>query len=224
MRMIGGLFGRSAFGPLHEQVLKGLDCTRAVCELVDAHADGDWDRVAEVAARLHRLESEADEIKEEIRNALSDSLFSSVERGEVLFLVKHIDRLGDLSEETAKSLELRRTELPGELADGYRALGHKVCECTEVLSQATGELVKMESDPAGRGRRGEVDKLLRQVHEIEHESDEMQQELLKQLFGLETGLDPVSVMMLMHIFEGLAGIADQAENNADVISRMVAKL
>ena len=224
MRTIGGLFGRSAFGPLHEQVLKVLDCTKAVWRLVDAHAAGDWDRVAAVAAELYRLESEADDIKEEIRRSLSDSLFSSVERGEVLFLVKHVDRVADLSEEAAKFLELRRTEVPAELTEGYRALGRKVCECAEVLSQVTGELVKMESDPAGRRRKDEVDLLLRRVHGLEHETDVMQHELLKRLFTLEDRLEPMSVVMLLRIIERLAFIADQAENDADVIARMVAKL
>jgi len=224
MRTIGGLFGRSAFGPLHEQVLKVLECTKAVRELVDAHADGDWGRVAKASARLRELESEADSIKEEIRNALSNSLFSSAERGDVLYLVKHIDTLADLSEEAGKFLEVRQTEMPEELADDYRALGRRVCECAGLLSQVTGELVRMESDPVGRSRKAEVEKLLSQVHAVEHETDEMQHGLLKRLFTLEDRLQPISVVMLLRIIERLAGIADQAENNADCITRMVAKM
>jgi len=224
MRTIGGLFGRSAFGPLHEQVLKVLECTKVVGELVDAHASGDWDEVAVAAASLRRLESEADSIKEEIRNSLSNSLFSSAERGDVLFLVKHIDTLADLAEEAGKFLEVRQTEMPPELADDYRKLGRKVCECAEVLSLVTGELVKMESDPAGRSRKTEMEKLLARVHSIEHETDEMQHGLLKRLFSLEDKLEPIAVVMLLRIIERLAGIADQAENNADCITRMVAKM
>jgi predicted phosphate transport protein (TIGR00153 family) len=224
VRTIGGLFGRSAFGPLHEQVLKTLDCTRTVCELVEAHAAGDWEKVAATAARLHELESEADNIKGEIRNSLSASLFSSVERGEVLFLIKHIDHVADLSEETAKFLEVRRTPVPEPLADDYRALGRKVCECADVLGQVMAELVKMEADPAGRSRTDDVYRMIDRVHQLEHESDMLQQGFLKSLFSMEKDLDPMSVVMLMRISERLAFIADQVENNADVIARMVAKL
>ena len=224
MRSIGGLFGRSAFGPLHEQVLKVLDCTRAVCELVRAHAEGDWERLLATAARIHELEHQADRIKLEIRGALSASLFSSVERGDILFLVKHIDELADLSEEAAKFLEVRRTELPKELSAGYLELGDKVCECADVLSQVTAQLARMEAEGTAGSRKDEVIRLIDKVHSIEHDADTLQNAFLKRLFSIEKKLDPLSIVMLLRISERLLGIAGQAANDADVIMRMVAKL
>ncbi len=224
MKTIGGLFGRSAFGPLHEQVLKTVDCTRGVTRLVTAHAAGDRGQVEAIAAELHELESQADSIKAEIRRALSDSLFSSVERSDVLFLVRHIDHVADLCEDTAKLLEVRDTPMPRELSSGYIKLGKRVCRCAEVLSEITGVLAQMETQPAVKKGKVELRKLHKKVHKIEHETDELQHALVKRLFTLEDVLEPMTVMMILRISERLAAIADQVENNADVISRMVEKL
>ena len=66
MKPLGGPFGRSAFGPLHEHITRVVDCVEVLPELVGHFVEGDHGVCIESAGRISELESKADLIKNEI--------------------------------------------------------------------------------------------------------------------------------------------------------------
>ena len=93
MRRIGGLLGRSPFGPLYEQMVKVTGAVEELPRLAGSLARGDGDAASEAVERIRRIEREADDVKSAIRDHLSNSMFTSVDRAETLHLVSCIDSI-----------------------------------------------------------------------------------------------------------------------------------
>ena len=220
MKTIGGLFGRSPYGPVHEMMLKVRQCLEQVPGLLAAHAAGDWSAMEAAAGRIDTLEGQADDIKREIRKHLSTSLFSSVERTEILELVHSLDEIADAAQDAGKLMGMRRTQVPKELAVPFTELGAKVVAAAAEMASITGRL-------AGAGTGGssldvhEILTALEGVGRIEFECDEQQHEMLKQLLAMESRLSTMDIFFLMNIIKELGEIADELENAADGLAQVL---
>lgn len=223
MRKIGGLLGRSPFGPIHEQMAKVCDCTRMLPELVAAFAAGDGDRAHRAIVAIDKLEGEADDVKAEIRSHLSGSFFGSTERADMLLLVNRIDSIADECQEVAKLIDLRRTQVAEVLVADLEALTAKVVETACTLERATGMLKQILESSFARREVTKVVELIERVNRAEFEADVLERETLKKLFVIERDLDPTSVIFLMRIVQTVGRVADQAENVSDGIRVMVEK-
>lgn len=221
MRRIGGLFGRSAFGPIHEHMLKVQACVEHLAPLIEAFLKSDTQRIAELTAEIDRTEGKADDIKNEIREHVSVSVFSSVERGDLMYLLKVQDDIADACQNVARMLDLRRIPVPEPLVDLIRGLGQNADQAVAVLAAVTRQLRKVRSSAFDSK---EVRKTLEQateVRKLEFEAEQKAQAALKELFRQEDQLDPVSVVLLAKIIREIDHIANEAENTADCIARMI---
>jgi len=223
MRKIGGLLGRSPFGPLHEHMVKVRDGAARVVPMLEAFVRGDRAEVAALSAAVTRLEREADHIKNDIREQLSTSLFTAVERAEVMQLLKAQDDIADNTEALALLLDARATPVPDGLREGFVAVAHKVRDCVTLLAGAVEQLGRLpeaelgpEESTAALQAATEVSRTCEAVEEGAHA-------LLKHLFGAEGQLDPVSVLLLAQVAHELAQVAKKAENSAEVLARLVAR-
>jgi hypothetical protein len=222
MKTIGGLFGRSPYGPVHEMMLKVRQCVEEVPAMLAAFVAADWRGLEAAAKRIDGLEGQADDIKREIRAHLSTSLFSSVERSEILGLVHSLDEIADAAQDAGKLLVMRRTPLPVELAPGVADLGAKVVMAAAKMASVTGRLAGAEA--AGGVGGVDVRELLADleaVARLEFECDEEQQHLLKNLLALEDRLRAMDIFFLMNIIRELGKIADEMENSADGLAQVL---
>jgi len=223
-RTIGGPFGRSAFGPVHELALKVLACARRANELTAAVAEGSSieggrARVRELALDVSRLEGEADAIKGEIRRSLSRSLFSSVERGDLLLLVKSVDNIADDCERAAKLLAVRPWSLPAPVTGGLARLAGEATRAGELLAGATGALRRDDAEPDAESAGGRLEAISRQDDAVRESSARF----LDVLFAHEASLSPVDVVLLMQVGEWIRRVGSQSENAADVLSRLAGR-
>ncbi|MCP1367416.1 DUF47 family protein, partial [Halomonas sp. BBD48] len=53
--------------------------------------------------------------------------------------------------------------------------------------------------------------LIRELHDLEHQADEQEIAIRRQLFDLESQLPPVDVMFLYKIIDWIGDLADRAE-------------
>ncbi len=223
MRKIGGLLGRSPFGPIHEQMTKVCECVTMLPELVGAFASGDDARAHRAILAVDRLEGEADDVKAEIRSQLSASFFGSTERADMLLLVNRVDAIADECQEVAKLVDLRRTSVDEDLGPDLKALTAKVVETVRTLERATSLFKQILESSFARREVAKVIELIERVNRQEFEADVLEKGTLQKLFSLEGRLDPVSVIFLMRIVQCVGRVADQAENASDGIRIMVEK-
>ena len=62
-----------------------------------------------------------------------------------------------------------------------------------------------------------------QLNLFEHEADEIERDLSRALFEIESELDPVSVIMWYRIIEWIGDLADHAEKVGDRVRLFVAR-
>ncbi len=217
MKQIGGLFGRSPFGPLHEHMAKVQECVEKLPETVSLFLSKDWQSCKKHAQIISRIEHEADKIKQSIRANLTKSIFSSVERSEILMMLKTQDTVADRCEDVAYLLTMRKTPFPDFLKEQFADLANVVKETTDSLAGVTRELHRIYDESGTKEDTQEILAQIDHIHEIEHKADEIEDSLRIKLFEREEEVDPVTIFILLDIFLKVGHIADAAENVGDAI-------
>ena len=91
MRSIAGLFGRSPFKLLEKHMEKVKDAMREDPPLFDALYATDYGLVKEVSEKILKFEHEADNLKNDIRSQIPNSLFMPVDRRDFLNLLSFLN-------------------------------------------------------------------------------------------------------------------------------------
>lgn len=223
MRTIGGIFGRSAYGPLHEHALKVQDCLALLLPVVRSFLERNWDEVTRLTQEIHRRESEADRIKNEIRRSLSHSFLHSVERTEMLLTLKSQDDVSDNCEAVAHLLEIRHTPVHDAIGEALIKVCEQAASVGTVLVSVVEKLPALEEKSYPAEEMRAVTVLIDELHSEEHTCNMLEHDALREVFRNEGSLDPVSVVFLMQIIQQLGEIANAAENTADCIERMIGR-
>ena len=223
MRKIGGILGRNPFGPAHEHLLKVTDCLAVVPRIVEAALQFDRPGVAQAAADMHRLETEADGLKNAIRMQFTTSILASVSRSELMALVKAQDDVADECDRLSHELDLRPTRFPAFLASDITGLAAKLASAARPL----GDLSRLLDESGGRitpDTATKVNALLDEVQQIVSEVEPLDDGVLRRLFEREAEVAPLDVLFVMRFSEHTGKVAKKIENVADVLARLVAEM
>lgn len=221
MSIISKLFGKSPFEPLYQHMLKVKACVDLVRPLMDAFLKGEQEKVKDVARKIFKAEHDADIVKKEIRSRLPKSIFLPVARGDILRFLKEQDNIADSAEDLAALLILRKTTVPEELKEKLKNFVDKVLETYEVAMTVSSEIKLLAETSFGGEEAHKVMELIEQLKVKEWKADKAQMTAAKKMFSIEKKLDPVSVMMWMHIFRELGTLANHAENAGDQMRLML---
>lgn len=222
MRKIGGILGRSPFGPMHEHFLKVAECLGLVGGLAEAACRGDAAAVKATAGKLSRTESEADALKKAIRIHLTTSVFASVSRSEILALVKAQDDVADQCERLGYELSIRRTKFPAFLAKHVNDLAAKLASAGEPLS-AISRMLDQTAGHLGKDEGRQVASLLEKTRKIVTRTEALRDRFLRRLFAREDEVEVLDAVFLMHFADRCDKAAGKIENVADVITRLIAE-
>lgn len=223
MRRIGGLFGRSAWGPLWEHLDKAKECLDLLKTSVEEFIAGHADKLQELARKVTRFEKEADTIKENIRLRLSRSIFSSVERSEIMAWLRQQDGIADSCEDTVKLFSLRKTKVVRELEMPLKKLVSRVIQMADELVFAVKMFGEINLVEVTKSQISELTKLINDTQKGKDDVDTLQLEFLRMLFKAEEKMDPVSIFFLRDTADKIARIADRIENVGDIMRHMLIK-
>lgn len=217
MKSIGGLFGRSPYGPLHEHMTKVQECVEKLPAAIEFFLERRWDDCKKKGDVINNIEHEADTIKQSIRAHLSNSIFSPVKRSEILAMLKTQDAVADRCEDVAAILNMRRTPFPDFLKKDFISLISKVVRTTNLLTDTTRELNRLSEESGSDIEKQLIIDGIDDIHKVEHEADVLEDKLKFDLFQHETDVDPVTIVILLDLFLKVGHIADAAENVSDAI-------
>ncbi len=223
MKKIGGLFGRPAYGPIYEHMLKVMDCLRVLDSIIQSFIEGDHGRIESLMEETCKLEHDADIIKKGIRESFTKSIFGSSNRGDILSLLSQQDGIADTCQDVARLLTVRKTAFPQELREDILELVEKVKDAVETVARADEKMIDLLENPSSMEKLDEVVELIEHAQKEEWLADQVQFRYAKNLFGIEENLDPVTVIFLLNLMRELGHIADHAENTADCIRRLITK-
>ncbi len=83
---LSGIFGSSPVAPLQQHMDIAYRCAKQLIPMFEAVIEKDWESVESCRQSIRDLESEADDMKRQIRHSLPKSLFMPVPREDLLEL------------------------------------------------------------------------------------------------------------------------------------------
>ncbi len=217
------LFGKSPFTALQSHMRVVLECAREVKPLIEALAQGDEARVIAAKDRIYEREAEADRIKNELRLHLPKSLFMPVDRRDLLEVLHLQDTIANTAQDIAELLIERQMTIPQFMQEPLIALTVRCIDTCEHSASVIAELDELLA-MGFRGREvDKVDAMLKELNDIEDETDELGVALARALFDHEDEMKPVSVMMWYRLIEWIGDLADYAEKVGDRLRLLIAR-
>ncbi|MDH3667166.1 MAG: TIGR00153 family protein [Paracoccaceae bacterium] len=217
------LFGKSPFKPMQEHMRTVKKCAAQVTKLFEALCEGDQEKIGAIKDRIFELESEADDIKNELRAHLPKSLFMPVDRRDLLELLDLQDSIADTAQDIAGLLFERKMEV----LDGMeQPLMNLVRRCVEACNQASRIIECLDElvETGFRGRDSDtVIEMVEQLNKIESDTDQMGIELARSLFIHEDQMKPVSVVFWYDLITMIGDLADYAEKVGNRLRLLLAR-
>lgn len=224
MRSILDIFGKSPFGPLQDHMAKISECVEKIEPLFDAVYKEDQEAVEEIAREISKLEYEADQIKNEVRDHLPKSIFMPVNRSDLLGVLSSQDTICDTSEDVAVLLTLRKMTMPESIKEDFRKLLESVMKTFRLAVQMINELDNLVEASFGGPEAEKVMNMINQIGELEHRTDKIEKGVIKGFFKIEDQLKPVALFWWLRILKNVGNIANSSEKMGNRLRLVISKM
>ncbi|HAF69790.1 TPA: hypothetical protein DCL37_00265 [Candidatus Acetothermia bacterium] len=182
-----------------------------------------WLRAEAVNSELvSEAEHAADRVKRELRAKLTSSRWLPIPRSSLLELIWHQDEIADLCQDAALLMALRRPELSIELVDGFRTVGESLARAVHEYRLVVESFEEAVTGGASPERLKDVQEGVDRINLVEHESDMVERELVRAVYGAE-GLSDFDRYHLVQLVLLLGGVVDQTENAAGDLRLLVSR-
>jgi predicted phosphate transport protein (TIGR00153 family) len=217
------MFSKSPIRPLEEHMSKVDDCVKKLEPFFLAVLAQDWVQAEKLQKEIAHIEHEADDIKRELRLHLPNSLFMPVSRSDLLELLNVQDRLANKAKDIAGMVFGRKMVIPEPIAPKFMEFLKRSIEAGKQADKAIHELDEVLETGFSGNEVKLVDGMIAKLSVIENVTDEIQIQLRRIMFDLESVLPPVNVMFLYKIIEWTGELADQAREIGDRLQILVAR-
>ncbi|GHA99025.1 TIGR00153 family protein [Modicisalibacter luteus] len=205
------LFGRSPFQPLLAHIVKTSECADQLLPFLDAVLAENWEEAAKHREAVTHLEHEADQLKTQLRLNLPNTMFLPVSRSDLLELISVQDKIANRARDITGIMMGRCMKIPPGLAQPMRDYLTTAVAAVAQARKALEEMEDLLESGFGRNVADLMQNLIRELHDLEHQADEQEIAIRRQLFDLESQLPPVDVMFLYKIIDWIGDLADRAE-------------
>jgi predicted phosphate transport protein (TIGR00153 family) len=171
--------------------------------LTDDKACGDFGFLSD---ETHRFESQADDVREQIKTLMYSKILLPESRGDILRLLDGIDHIPRYMEITLNMIKTQMLVIPDFLVADIRELLGASLEACELMSQQVEDLFK---------RNGQIKELVSIIDEKESQCDKIERRLISTIF--ESDLDGFQKLQLKELVIYLGEISD----HVDVISKQI---
>ncbi|MCK4388725.1 MAG: TIGR00153 family protein [Desulfobacterales bacterium] len=218
--VISSLFFKSPFKDLQRHADKAKECARLFGEAAVCYIGQDCKEFDLLTDQVARIESEADDIKRDIRNHLPRGILMPVDKFQFLQYLREEDKVLDEVEEALFWLSFRPSGIPDEVAADFRHLVKAVVPPIERLSDLVA-LATQYFRSRSEAQRIKIKSLVRDIRQYEREADLLERELKFKIFN--TIKDALVVFHLITLVEHVGEIADHAQNASDRMRAMIAR-
>ena len=215
MSTIGRLFGRSPFGQIQQHMDQVNKCVDKMSEVIDAVKAEKFELVEDLTYEVSKLEHEADQIKDNIRERLLKSFIMPIDRKEVLEILSLQDSLADTAEDVCKVLTIRKLPFPDDIrADFDKFLELNINACA-ISAKIIGQLDELIDAGFGGIEAERMRSLAKDAAFAEHQADVVQMSLLKTLYAHDTEFSVGEFHLWMRFTRVLGRLGNISENLAD---------
>jgi hypothetical protein len=209
--LLASIFGASPVQPLEKHVDIAYQATKLLIPFFDAVIADDWDKAAEIRARIVAYENEADDLKKQIRLGLPKSLFMPVPREDLLELLLVQDKIANRAKDVSGLVLGRRMQIPAVMAEDFKSFIRRTVDAAKQARKSVRELDELYATGFRGAEVSLVSNMIEELDRIETETDELQVRVRASLFKVERTLEPVNVVFLYRVIELAGEIGDMAE-------------
>lgn len=173
---------------------------------------GDRGQLEENVAKVHHLESAADDIRREVEVMMYSKALFPESRGDVLGLLETMDRVPNKAESVLRLLLNQHVAIPDDLHEPLLHLADVCCQCVEAMLDASARVFTDFASATA---------IIGKVDQLESDADAIEASLLQAIFS--GGLPDLRKILLRDLVETVSAIADRSEVVGDRIRIIVAK-
>jgi len=194
---------------LMEKYLEDLKMTREnfalaleTC-LTDDKACGDF---AFLYDETHRFESQADDVREEIKTLMYSKILLPESRGDIMRLLDGMDNIPRYMEIVLNMIKTQKLAIPDFLVPDIRELVKASLEAVGLMSTQVEDLFR---------RKGRIEELVSIIDQKESQCDRIERRLISAIF--DSGLDGFMKLQLKELVIYLGEISD----HVDILSKQI---
>ncbi len=222
MRSLASLLGRSPFVPLQQHMDQVVSCAEGVPALFEALIAGDLDTLKAQQKLVADLESQADEIKNELRNHLPRKLFMPVDRRDLLEILDLQDSIADVAEDIGDILVVRTWTVPEPMQQPLLEFIHTAVSAAVAARQVVQQLDELVEVGFSGPESEAVLALIEEVLRLEDEADLQELKVTQVLFAHEDEMSAVSVILWMRILDWIGDLADYPKKVCNRLRLLIA--
>ena len=217
------LFGTSPIRPLQTHMAKVLECVSELIPMIEATLARDIFNMEQTQERIAALESEADDLKHQLRLNLPRNFFLPVERRDLLELLTMQDKVANQIKDIAGLIRGRQMEIPESIGDLFlEFIGRTVDACKQAKS-AVDELDELVETGFKGTEVDRVEEMINELDRIEKDTDILQVKVRSQLFSIERDLPPINAMFLYRLIDWVGETGDLAQRVGSRLQVLLAR-
>ena len=220
---ITSLFGKSPIAPLQKHMKQVHSCLKDFAVFAKATKDQDWDKAETIHISINNKEQKADILKKKLRMNLPSTFMMPFSRRDLLDVLLIQDSIANITKDLSGLMMTRRMVFPEQIASDFIKLAGLCIKTSAAALTAINELDELLETAFSSRERKIVDKMIKTVNELEHETDDAQNDIRNKLFALESDLPPVDVMFYYRAIEWLGETADAAQKVGSRFEVMLTK-
>jgi predicted phosphate transport protein (TIGR00153 family) len=183
------------------------ECLQQSYGALEEYTSGNLEEVAIRVQRVIEIESRADKLERQIREALLDGAFLPTIRSDVYRLVEAVDAIAGKSEDVARLMLAQKPLIPTEFESDLLEIFRQCLSCFSALTKAFKDYFKP------KGKIESLHEHVNRVCDLETEVDRLEADLVIKVFGSLMGLS--EKIHLAQLIECVADVADLSEDAAD---------
>ena len=220
---ITSLFGKSPITPLQKHMKQAHSCLKDFAVFAKAANAQDWEKAETVCISINNKEEKADKLKKKLRMNLPSTFMMPFSRRDLLDVLLIQDSIANITKDLVGLMMTRHMVFPEEIADDFIKLADLCIKTSGAALVAINELDELLETAFSSRTRKVVGKMIKTVNELEHETDDAQNDIRNKLFSLESDLPPVDVMFYYRAIEWLGETADAAQKVGSRFEVMLTK-
>ena len=220
---ITSLFGKSPISPLQQHMKQVHSCIKEFGVFAKAANLMDWEQAQLAQTSISKKENKADALKKKLRMNLPSTFMMPFSRRDLLDVLLIQDSIANITKDLAGLMMSRHMVFPKEFADDFIDLSKLCIKTSEAALVAINELDELLETAFSSRERKIVDKMIKKVNELEHQTDVAQEVIRNKLFLLESSLPPIDVMFYYRAIEWLGETADAAQKVGSRFEVMLTK-
>ncbi len=216
------VFAKSPLKPLEEHINTVHECSQGLLPFFEAVFAKDWKTAEKLQHDISHLERKADALKRELRVNLPAGIFMPIQRQDLLDLLSQQDKIANRARDISGLMLGRELAIHESLHDLFRNFVMRSIDATRQAQNVTNELDEL-LETGFKGREVKVvEDMIDQLDQIEDDTDKMQVVLRRELWKLESQLNPVDVMFLYKVIEWIGDLADISQRVGSRLELMLA--